>query len=211
MTIGPNENSNPALKAWVRALEMTAPIARNTAVTFPVLIETLADKYGTAPALLSDGECLTYGALANRSNRYARWALGQGIATGDVVCLLMLNCPDYMAIWLGITRIGGIVSLVNTNLVGDSLAHAINIVEPKHVIVGAELAESFGAVLPRLGLEIDCWAHGWGSHGFPRTTMKSSVTRTIDFKARSVRRHPPGIGRSISTRLARPAWPRPRT
>src|SRR5882672_6531736 len=120
------DNGNSALKAWVRALETTAPIVRNIHVTFPVLIENLADRSPAAPALLSDRECLTYRALADRSNRYARWALGQGMVAGDVVALLMPNCPEYMAIWLGITRIGGVVALVNANLAGPSLAQAIN-------------------------------------------------------------------------------------
>src|SRR6266851_5447575 len=147
---------------------MTAPIARNTSVTFPVLIETLADRFGAAPALLSDRDCFTYRALAQRANQYARWALGQSLAPGDVVGLLMPNCPEYMAIWLGITRVGGIVSLLNTNLTGDSLAHAINIVTPKHVIVGAELVDAFAAVLPRLATGVKSWTHGQGNHGFPR-------------------------------------------
>ena len=168
MTIDSSEGSNSPLKAWVRALEMTAPIARNTSVTFPVLIETLADRFGAAPALLSDRECLTYRALAERANQYARWALGQGLAAGDVVCLLMPNCPEYMAIWLGITRAGGIVSLLNTNLTGDSLAHSINLVAPKHVIVGADLVDAFAAVSPRLAPGVKSWTHGQGNHGFPR-------------------------------------------
>jgi fatty-acyl-CoA synthase len=152
----------------VRALEMTAPIARNTSVTFPVLIETLAGRFGATPALLSDRECLTYRALAERANQYARWALGQGLAAGDVVCLLMPNCPEYMAIWLGITRVRGIVSLLNTHLTGDSLAHSINLVAPKHVIVGADLVDTFAAVSSRLGPGVKSWTHGQGNHGFPR-------------------------------------------
>lgn len=159
-----------ALKAWMRALEMTAPIARNTSLTFPVLVEDLADRFGPAPALLSDGECLTYRALAERANRYARWALGQGIGPGDVVGLLLPNCPDYMAIWLGITRVGAVAALINTNLAGDSLAHSINVVAPEHVVVGAGLDEAFAAALPRLDPGIRCWAHGRDGRqgGFPR-------------------------------------------
>jgi fatty-acyl-CoA synthase len=168
VTIDSSEGSNSPLKAWVRALELTAPIAKNTSVTFPVLIETLADRFGAAPALLSDGECLTYRALAERASQYARWALRQNLAAGDVVCLLMPNCPEYMAIWLGITRIRGIVSLLNTDLTGDSLAHSINLVAPKHVIVGADLVDAFAAVLPRLAPGIKSWTHGQGNHGFPR-------------------------------------------
>jgi fatty-acyl-CoA synthase len=188
VTIGSDESSNSPLKAWVRALEMTAPIARNTSVTFPVLIETLADRFGTAPALLSDQECLTYRALAEKAGQYARWALEQGLAAGDVVCLLMPNCPEYMAIWLGITRVGGIVSLLNTNLTGDSLAHSINLVAPKHVIVGADLVDTFAPVSSRLARDVKSWTYGQGNHGLQR----------IDHE----------ILRSTYTRQARPAGPR---
>jgi fatty-acyl-CoA synthase len=158
----------PEIKAWVRALEMTAPIPRNPEATLPVLIDSLADRFGTAPALLSRNENLTYRGLAERSKRYAEWALRQGLSFGDVVCLLMPNCPDYLAIWLGITRVGGVVSLLNTNLVGDSLAHSIHIVDPRHVIVGPPLIEAFAAVVPKLSPQIQAWTQGEKSHGFSR-------------------------------------------
>jgi fatty-acyl-CoA synthase len=158
----------PELKAWVRALEMTAPISQNPASTLPVLIDSLAERFGTAPALLSRSENLSYRELADRSKRYAEWALRQGLSFGDVVCLLMPNCPEYVAIWLGITRVGGVVSLLNTNLVGDSLAHAINVVEPKHIIVGAALVEPFAAVVPMLSLRIQSWTHAENIHGISR-------------------------------------------
>ena len=61
------------------------------------------------------------------------------LAKGETVCLMMPNRPEYMAIWLGITSVGGVVSLINTQLRGPSLAHCIDIVAPKHVIVAAEL------------------------------------------------------------------------
>ena len=97
--------------------------------------------------------------------RVGRW--GRVSRPGDVVCLLMPNCPEYMAIWLGITRVGGIVSLLNTNLAGDSLAHSINMVAPKHVIVGAELVDAFAAVSPRLAPGVKSWTHGAGQPRLP--------------------------------------------
>ena len=48
--------------------------------------------------------------------------MSEGLDAGDVVCLLMPNCPDYMAIWLGLTRAGVVVALLNTNLSCGSLA-----------------------------------------------------------------------------------------
>jgi len=160
MSLTPHDKDTSTRKAWLRALEMTAPISRNPLLTLPILIQQLAEKFGTAPALLAERECLTYQGLAERSNQYARWALRQGLAKGDVVCLLMLNCPDYMAIWLGVARIGGIVALVNTNLVGEQLAHSLKIGAPKHIIVAGELVDTLTVVLPQIDPGVQCWAHG---------------------------------------------------
>jgi fatty-acyl-CoA synthase len=156
------------LKMWVRALERTAPITASPFLTLPCLIDDLADKFEAAFAFLDDNGSVSYRALAQRCNRYARWALAQGLRKGDVVCLLMLNCPDYMAIWLGMTRVGVTVALVNTNLVGTALAHSVNIATPKHIVVGEELIDAFVAVLPQFGSGVQCWVHGHNDHGFPR-------------------------------------------
>src|SRR5213596_3276845 len=144
----PAGSNRSAAKAWLRALELTAPIANNPRRIFSTVIDKLAEKCGEAPTLLSDRERLTYRALAERSNRYARWALDQGLAKGDAVCLFMPNRPEYMAVWVGITRIGGVVALLNTNLTGSSLAHCINIVRPKHIITDPEMIDLLNTALP---------------------------------------------------------------
>ncbi len=48
---------------------------------------------------------------------------------------MMPNRPEYLAAWLGISRAGGVIALLNTNLTGIALAHCVNIVTPKHIIV----------------------------------------------------------------------------
>jgi len=159
-TVNAAMNPRSTAKTWLRALEMTAPIVSEPACILPVAIERIAEQYGEAPALLSVREQFSYRELMERSNRYARWALAHGIAKGGVVCLLMSNRPEYMAAWLGITRVGGIVSLLNTNLAGDSLAHCINIVEPKLLIVENEFAEVIVAALPAIHCRPQIWSHG---------------------------------------------------
>ncbi len=88
----------PALQGWLRALELTKPIATEPTRVLPVMIDELAERFGAAPALLSERETLTYRGLAARANRYARWAVGQRIAKGDVVCLLMPSRPETVCI-----------------------------------------------------------------------------------------------------------------
>jgi fatty-acyl-CoA synthase len=156
------------LKGALRTLKMTTPIAKNPTRVFPEVVDALAEKFGDKPALLSDRERFTYRELAERSRRYSRWALAQGLNKGEAVCLLMPNRPEFMAAWLGITHVGGIAALLNTNLTGPSLAHCINIVEPKHVIVGAEYGVPFGLARPHLATNAKIWAHGEGLAELPR-------------------------------------------
>jgi fatty-acyl-CoA synthase len=166
--IGEPARGPSAAKAWLRALEATAPIATHPDRTLPAIIDELATRFGDAPALISDRETLSYRALAARANRYARWALAHGVAKGDTVGLLMPNRPDYMAAWLGISRIGGVVALLNTNLTGRALAHCADIVAPRHVVVAAELIEAWSSALPHLTQRPGLWTYGAEVEGFAR-------------------------------------------
>jgi fatty-acyl-CoA synthase len=159
-------------KAWLRALELTAPIARNRNRILSTVIEERAEQQGDTPALLSDRECMTYGQLSERINQYARWALGQGIGQGDVVGLLMTNRPEYLAIWLGINSVGGVVSLLNVNLTGSSLAHCINVVSPKHLIAASEFSAQLVAALPAVSLPPTIWIHGNEPSSWPRLDLE---------------------------------------
>src|SRR5437773_3691037 len=176
--VRPAPGKPSSAKAWSRALELTAPIVRRPDRILPTVIEELAAKFGDAPALLSAGECLTYRALAERSTRYTRWAIAQELAKGDAVCLLMPNRPEYMAIWLGITRVGGVVALLNTNLAGSSLAHCINIAAPRHLIVAVELIDRLTAARPDVAGAPKIWVHGAGHDHYPRIDYDSERYRS---------------------------------
>jgi fatty-acyl-CoA synthase len=159
-----------AAGAW-RALRHTVPIARNPTRVFPGLMEDAAARYGDKAALISDIETLSYRELDQRANQYARWALAQGLGRGEVVCLLMPNRPEYLAIWLGITRAGGAVALLNTNLIGPSLAHCIDLVSPKHVIVASALAPPLAGAERLLKSKPTTWVHGERIGVLPRIDL----------------------------------------
>jgi fatty-acyl-CoA synthase len=156
-------NAKFARQAWLRALERTAFIERNPGITLPLLIDRLALDFESAPALLSADATMSFRELASRCHQYARWGLAQGVQPGDAVSLLMGNCAEYLCVWLGLTRIGAMVALANTHVTGDSLAHAINLVAPKLVIVDGALAPALAAVVPRLNSAPAIWRHGAGA------------------------------------------------
>jgi len=155
-----------ALRDWVRALEATAPIAQNPQRLLCHVIADVAQRHGDAPALLSKEDRLSYGALTERANRYARWALEQKLVKGDVVGLMLPNCPDYMAIWLGLTSVGVIVALLNTQLRGPSLIHCIGIASPRHIIAAAEYSAAIQSIAAQLTPGVKVWWHG-GDNAMP--------------------------------------------
>ena len=157
-----------SLKGALRTLKLTTPIAKNPTRIFPQVILELADKYGDALALLSDREHFTYRELAARSNRYARWALAQDLRKGDTVCLMMPGRPEFLAAWIGITRVGGVVALINTHLTGTALAYCINVVSPKHIIVAAELFDALEGTRAHIAGEAKVWLYGDADANFPR-------------------------------------------
>lgn len=165
----PSTGAPSSARAWMRALELTAPIARNPERLLSSVIEEWAETSPQAPALLSGHECMTYRSLADRSNQCTRWTLQHGLTKGDTVCLIMPNRPEYMAIWLGITRTGCAVALVNTNLTGRSLGHSLNIIAPKHIIVAAELVDQLRSALPHLVHKARIWVHGTSHSEFDRS------------------------------------------
>jgi fatty-acyl-CoA synthase len=146
-----------AAKTWLKAIELTSRIEAEPARLFADVVDDWAARTPDRPALISDAQTLTYLELAGRINGYARWALRAGVKRGDTVCLIMPTRPDYVAAWLGISKIGGVVALINTKLVGQSLAHCINVACADHVVLANELAELFETVRPLLERAPKIW------------------------------------------------------
>jgi fatty-acyl-CoA synthase len=164
----PRAGESSAAKDWLRALQLTSSIARDSHRLLSTVMAENATACPDAPALLSAGESLTFAEFVQRSNQYARWFLQSGLKKGDVVGLLMENCPEYFALWVGITSVGGVVALLNTNLVGASLAHCINVVAPRHLIVSTQLAGAVAEAEAGLSVAPRIWAHGDAGSRFPR-------------------------------------------
>ena len=144
----PQSTGKPsAAKSWLKAIELTSRIEANPSQLFVDIVEEWSKRQPDRPALISEAETFSYRTLAERFNRYARWALSVGIEVGDTVCLIMSSRPDYIAAWLGISKVGGVVALINTRLIGQSLSHCVNVANADHVILGSDLTDAFEVAL----------------------------------------------------------------
>lgn len=89
---------------------------------------------------------VSYGALNALANRSAHAARALGLRRGDVVALLMENRPEFLATWMGLAKLGVTAALLNTQLRGRALAHAIGAASPKLLIAGSECEEALASV-----------------------------------------------------------------
>ena len=137
-----------ANRAWLRALERTARLDKTPHRLLAHAVDDWAEIQPDAPALVSEDETLTYAALAARARAYVAWATAQGLAKGEVVALMAPNSPSYVAAWLGLTRLGVIVALINTNLRGAALAHCLAAAAPRVIIADPALADAIGQASP---------------------------------------------------------------
>jgi fatty-acyl-CoA synthase len=169
-----------AAKSWLKAIELTSRIEADPRRLFADIVEDWSERQPDRAGLISEAETFSYRTLAERINRYARWALSAGIEAGDTVCLLMPNGPDYIAAWLGITRVGGVAALINTKLVGLSLSHCINVAGADHIVLAADLRAVFETAVPHLTRMPKIWIHGGGIDQANRETSIDAALERMD-------------------------------
>ena len=139
---------------FMRGLSRTLRRVRSIRSDSPNLIcddlEAAVDRFPERPALGFEGRILTYAQMDAMANRYANWARGRGINRGQVVALFMPNRIEYIPIWYGLSKVGVIAALVNSQAVGAGLAHCLDVAGAAHLICDAETAPAFEAVRGQL-------------------------------------------------------------
>ena len=117
------------------------PLARlrpDSPRTIADVIEEHAAARGARPFVLFEDRRVTYDELNRAANRVAHWARANGLGRGQRVALLMQNRPEFLEIWAGLAKAGVTTALINTNLSGRALEHAVTTADAKHLIAGAE-------------------------------------------------------------------------
>jgi len=98
---------------------------------------------------------LTYRQLDEWSSQLANYLLAQGLKKGDVFGVALENRPEILCTCLAAAKTGAIVALINTSQSGKVLIHSVNLVKPKLLIIGAEMAKVFQEVREELEVPAD--------------------------------------------------------
>jgi fatty-acyl-CoA synthase len=117
-----------------RLLKRIKPISLDSDVLVCDDFEEAVDRFGDNVAIEDETRSLTYRDLDGMANRYAHWARGRNLRRSDVIGLVMTNRPEFIAAWMGFSKVGIATALINTNLTGQALAHCLNIAGVSQVV-----------------------------------------------------------------------------
>ncbi len=90
------------------------------------------------PAILFEGERITYRQLSRRADRTACWLQDLGIEKGDRVAVMLHNCPEFLDLYLACSRLGAIFVPVNYRLAGPELDYTLKNARPRLFVFGKE-------------------------------------------------------------------------
>lgn len=122
-------------------------------LTIATLIEKHAGQSPQRDALTFEDQRYTYAQFNAEANRYARALKSGGVGHGDVVGVLMENRPEVLIIVAALAKLGAAAAMCNTKQRGNVLAHSLSTVEPKAVLVGEELFDTFAEIKDEPQLE----------------------------------------------------------
>jgi len=86
---------------------------------------------------------LTYRELDLLSNRFSRVFRELGVRKGDHVAVMLPNCPEWIACWFGLAKLGAVLVALNTQWKADGLEYALRQADVKYCLVGAEFQDEF--------------------------------------------------------------------
>ena len=131
----------------------------NRLVKYKKKKDTVADifqktlsKHPQKAAFIFEQQTWKFQDLEDYSNRIANYFKSQGYKKGDVVALFLESCPEFVCIWLGLSKLGVITALINTNLRLDSLWHCISAADARAIIFGTDLSGKIICIVTKMTL-----------------------------------------------------------
>ncbi|XP_012283173.1 long-chain fatty acid transport protein 4 [Orussus abietinus] len=98
------------------------------------------DRHPNKVCLVFEDQEWTFQQVEDFSNKIAY--VFRRFEKGEVVALFLENRPEYVGIWLGLSKLGVITPLINTNLRKSTLVHSIKVANCKALIFGSDLSDA---------------------------------------------------------------------
>jgi len=118
-------------------------------------VEKAAQENPNGVAIYYKDWSITYKELDDWANQIANYLASRGVGARDVVSVFVENRPELLAVTTAVSKLGAVSALLNTSQKGKILAHSINLVKPKLLILGEEGYEVYQGVKADVEIEQD--------------------------------------------------------
>ncbi|WP_298876986.1 AMP-binding protein [uncultured Bradyrhizobium sp.] len=100
------------------------------------------------PAFVFDGTSVSRSEFSGKVEQTTAWLAAQGIGTGDVVAVWLVNRVEWVALLFAAARLGAIVAAVNTRYRSAEVSHLLKLSGAKLLIIEAAFRSiDFAAIL----------------------------------------------------------------
>jgi fatty-acyl-CoA synthase len=162
------------LTALRRVLSRIKPVDPESKTLLPDDWEKAVDQWPDHVAVVFEDRQVTYRELDSMANRYGHWIKGRGLKRGDTAALVMPNRIEYLAIWLGFSKVGVATALINNNLTGPALAHSLSISGATQIVADFSTYEAIEEIRADLPKSAMLWVMGL------RAEDETSTRRGLD-------------------------------
>jgi len=114
-----------------------------------LMLEETVRQYGDKTAIVSGDRRLTYAELDEASNKVANTLLSMGLNKGDRVAMLLSNSPEFVSVYFGTVKAGGIAVPLDIKYKVDELACLFGNCQPKVMVAESPILEPLVPTLPR--------------------------------------------------------------
>jgi len=97
------------------------------------------------------GRTLTFGEFDREVNRLANGLLAAGVGRGEMVGVMLPNCPEFALLWLALLRIGAVEAPVNTSFRGAGLAHLLDLCRCRLLVIDEAFLPALEEIRSGLG------------------------------------------------------------
>lgn len=105
-------------------------------------VQRWSELHAHKPAIIFEGQEITYLDLHQRANRASCWLQSLGIEKGDRVAAMMENDPRFLELYLACSRLGAIFVPINFRLAGPELDYTLTNSRPRLFVFGEEFSET---------------------------------------------------------------------
>ena len=118
-------------------------------MTLKSMLEKTVNQYAGKTAIVLGDHRVSYAELDEASNKVANALLKMGVSKGDHVAMMLPNSPEFVSIFFGIIKTGGIAIPLDVRYKADELASLFDNCKPKIILTESPFLEPLVLSLSR--------------------------------------------------------------